>query len=243
MIPLFHEYDPGHPRFREHLRVASLTIAVAPAGALLLLPAQGWGNAWLWATCGVGLALAMMLHGVVAMHRRPEGLSATGNRWIADSATWFSSFFIVIQSCIAALIVLFVWFNLTAWVIDAPFYAHLILIGLALLFPVRRFLAAQLHQAGVARFYRQREMVRALWHVLMTVFITRSIIGLTITDLADTSPENTAWQIILWVPASLYMLLVVIVMVDHLRQSGVTNASVPVSAAPSPPPAPEADRL
>jgi len=226
MLPLFHEYHVHHPRFREHARIAYLMALVAPCCAIFFFRAIGWWNPWLWSSCGVGLALALGLHAVIALHRRPAGISAYSRGLVDRSDTWFPYFFVVMQSSIASLIVMFLWFSITALVLEVPLYAHLILVALALLLPARRYYAARYVPGGIDPYERRREVLRAVWHVLLTIFITRSIIGLTITDLRDTSPENIAWQIICWVPASLYMLFVIVLMIDHLRRtrprSGIT---------------------
>lgn len=245
MLPLFHEYRIDHPRFRGHARVAYIMAMVAPVCAIFFLNTIGWWNPWLWAGCAVGLALALALYSVIALHRNPRGISRLASRLVASSEEWFPCFFAVIQSSIAALILVFLWFSISALALNAPLYIHFVLTAIAILIPVRRYTAARAQQPGAPAHYPRRlEQWRAAWHILVTIFLTRSVIGLTITDLQDTSTENIAWQIICWVPALLYIIFVIVLAADHLRQNSRGAASgASAHAQPPKPDASAADRF
>lgn len=216
MLPLFREYTVDHHRFGEHLRVAIIMAMVAPGCAIMFLNLLGWFNPWLWGCCGVGLSLALGLYSVVMLHRNPPGITSLGRRMVASSAAWFPYFFVIIQSCIASLILLFLWFSLTSMVLEVPLYVHAILILLALLIPVRRYFWARVEKPGLGNYYVFSETLRAIWHILISIFIARVIIGITVADLKDTSPENLAWYTIVWVPVLLYILFTLSVTADHL---------------------------
>lgn len=216
MLPLFHEYRVAHPRFKEHLRIAFGMAMVAPACAFVFFRSLGWWNPWLWGACGIGMALALCLYSVVVIHRNPDGLSARGQRLVVRTDEWFPYFFVVVQSCIVSLIVLFVWFSISTLALDVPVYVHLLAILLALLIPARRYIWANVSRTSPLVFDRWDEILRAVWHVAMTLFLARSIIGMTIANTRDASPENVAWQVMIWVPASLYIAFTLVITIDHL---------------------------
>ncbi len=216
-----------HHHFGEHLRVAIVMAMVAPGCAVMFLNVLGWFNPWLWGCCGVGLSLALALYSVVKLHRNPPGMTRFGRRMIATSSTWFPFFFVIIQSCIASLILLFLWFSISSMVVELPVYVHAILLVLACLIPIRRYLWARMEKPDQGPYFVLSETFRAVWHVLMTVFLARVIIGFTISDMKDTSPENLAWYTIVWVPALLYMVFIMAVTMEHLfrRKKSAAPAS------------------
>ncbi len=243
MLPLLHEYRVDHPRFREHVRIAMTMALFAPICALFFLYATGWWSKWLWACCVVGLSLALGLHCVIALHRYPPGITRLSRRLIDRSNAWFPFFFTAAQSIIAALITIFLWFSISTLALPMPLYQHVLLVILALLMPVRRLLAARNLAVGIAAYDGTRqEILRVVWHVCLTIFTTRFIMGLTVNDITDTSPESTAWRIILWVPAILYILLTLLMAIHHMIPD---RPSIPVDSLedipPAPPPPP--DRL
>lgn len=231
MLPLFHEYRVGHPHFKEHLRVALCMALVAPicAAVLVFFRAISLGNPWLWGTCSAGLSLALSLYSVVMIHRNPLGLSKAGRWLVASSASWFPYFFVIVQSMITSLIVLFVWFSTYSRILVAPTYLHFIITILAMLIPARRFVWASISKKSSTTTDRWNEALRAAWHVLATLFVTRAIIGMTIADIEDATPENVAWQIILWVPSTLYIVFTLIITTEHLYhpQGRRTKSSSP----------------
>jgi len=216
MLPLFHEYRVAHPRFKEHLRVALCMAMVAPACAFIFFQTLGWWNPWLLGTCGVGLSIALCLYSVVMIHRHPLGLSRRGHRLVARTDNWFPYFFVIMQSLIVSLIILFVWFSISELALAVPLYVHVMILLLALLIPARRFIWANVSRTSPLVYDRWDEALRALWHVLMTLFLTRTIIALTIADTGDVAPENIAWQAMLWVPAILYIVFTMVITIDHL---------------------------
>jgi len=216
MLPLFNEYNVAHHRFNEHLRVAIIMAMVAPGCAIMFLNLLGWFNPWLWGCCGVGLSLALCLYSVVKLHHYPQGITETGRRLIDTSSNWFPYFFILIQSCIASLILLFLWFSITSMILELPLYVHAVLLLLALLIPIRRYFWARMEVPNQGPYYVLSESLRAVWHTLMALFLARVIIGITISDLNDTSPENLAWHTIVWVPALLYIVFILAVTAEHL---------------------------
>lgn len=216
MLPLLKEYNVAHHRFGEHLRVAITMAMVAPGCAVMFLNLLGWFNPWLWGCCGVGLSLALGLYSVVKLHHQPPGITAMGRRLVATSPDWFPYFFVVIQSCIASLILLFLWFSISSMILDLPLYVHAILLTLAFLVPVRRYVWARVQRSDPGPYFVLSETFRAVWHMLITIFLARVVIGVTISDLNDTSPENLAWYTIVWVPALLYIVFILAVTLEHL---------------------------
>lgn len=236
MLPLFHEYTLDHPRFTEHARVAYIMALVVPLCTLLIGNAVGWWNPWKWSACGVGIGLALSLHAIVHMHRRPEGLSGTGARLVKNSARWFPFFFVIIQSSIAALIVVFIWFSATSMALPMPWYAHAALILLSLLIPARRFVSAHILPGASWKYEYRRELLRGIWHALTTVLITRVLIGITTPEHGQITQGTIAWQTMLWVPAALYILFSTASTIEQLGRI-VREHAAPVSTgatAPAP---------
>jgi len=216
MLALYREYNVGHYRFPEHLRVALIMAMVAPGCALLFYALIGWWNPWLWASCGVGLSLFRTLHSVVALHRKPPGITAVSQRWVDRSADWFPFFFIAIQSIIAALIVMFLWFSITALALDVPFYTHLVMTVLCIMIPLRRLVWAMLEKPGEGTVYVVNEVIRAIWHILLSVFIAQVILAVTMVDPTGAKADSLAWKTIVWVPALLYSLFMIGVAAEHI---------------------------
>lgn len=198
---------------------------VAPACAVVLFRSLGWWNPWLWGSCGVGLALAMMLGGVVMLLKRPHGITEFSSRLADRQADWFPFFFVVVQSLIASLIIMFVWFSITALILELPLYVHIILVLLTLLIPVRRYIWANISYTSTnITFERLDEIFHGLWHILLSVFAARSIIGLTVSDINSRAFETVSWQIIIWSPALLYSLFTAIMTTSHLMRGQTTPA-------------------
>lgn len=216
MLPLFQEYHIAHHRFKEHLRIAFLMALMSPACALVLFKSLGWWNPWLWGCCGAGVSLAMVLFSVVMLLKKPEGMTKFSADLVDRQQRWFPYFFIVIQSSIASLIILFVWFSMTSLVLEVPPYVHVILIALTLLIPIRRYVWANISYTSPPVYEKWDEILHGIWHVLSSIFIARCIIGLTIGDINDTSQENITWQIMVWIPALFYMLFTTILTITHL---------------------------
>jgi len=231
MLPLLQEYHIEHFRFKEHLRIALLMALVAPFCALVLFRSLGWWKPWLWGCCGVGLALAMALYSVVKLLKKPRGITKFSAQLVDRQQRWFPYFFVIIQSSIASLIIMFVWFSITALVLDVPLYVHVILVILTLLIPVRRYVWANISYTSPPVYEMWDEVLHGIWHVLSTIFIARSIIGLTIGDMNDTSQENIAWQIMIWIPALLYILFTSLMTISHL----VTGKKSPTTKKKSKP--------
>lgn len=225
MLPLFQEYNISHFRFKEHLRIAYIMALMAPACAVALFRSLGWWNPWLWSCCGVGLSLALVLHSVVLLLKRPKGMSHFSARLVDRQQRWFPYFFVIIQSSIASLIIMFVWFSITTLAMKVPLYLHITLVILALLVPIRRYVWAHISYTSPPVYEKWNEILHGVWHVLMSIFIARSIIALTISDVNDTSQENIAWQIMVWIPALIYMLFTSVMTVSHLVHGKVTTSS------------------
>jgi len=234
MLPLFHEYQIGHHRFKEHLRNAFLMAMIAPVCAVVYFQVLGWWNPWLWGTCGAGMSIALCLFSVVKLHRKPSGISRVGEKMVETSPSWFPFFFVIVQSSIASVIVMFLWFSFTALALDVPVYVDAILVILALLIPWRRYVSANISHDSQPKYERWSEILRGAWHVLMTVFIVRTILGLTLSDTRDASPENVVWQVILWLPASLYIVFTIVITIQHLQHGHVhRKPPAPGEQAPS----------
>lgn len=218
MLPFFHEYHVGHARFPGHMRIALVMAMVVPACALLLFHAETWWNHWLWGSCGIGFSLALLLYSVVAMHREPVGLSASARRLVDRSLAWFPYFFVVMQSLIASLIVMFLWFTFTSLAMrKVPVYLHVVLGALTLLIPVRRYIWSRNHSDAPPIYDALNELFRCVWHILISIFIARFIIAITL-ETQDLSQENAPWIIIVWTPALLYSLFTALLTADHLRR-------------------------
>lgn len=231
MLAMYREYALNHHRFKEHLRVAIVMAMVAPVCALIFFNMVGWWNPWLWGSCGLGLSLALSLYSVVLMHRNPPGLSRPGQRLVDTSPEWFPLFFIVIQSLIASLIVLFMWFSVTALALRVPLHVHVLLISLCLLIPMRRVVWAKLEKGTFGGWYLANEVLRAAWHTLLTVFMARLIITLTIKNPDEITSENLVWQTIVWVPSLLYIIFTLAVTFDHLFRAQQQQQKVPATPA------------
>jgi hypothetical protein len=216
MLPFFEEYHVRHRHFREHLRIALILALVAPACAAAFFQTLGWWNPWLWGTCGAGLALALALFSMVRLIQTPHGLSRAGRKLHATADNWFPYFFVFIQSSIAALVLMFLWFSLTALILAPPRYLNITVVIIAHLIPVRRLWQARARRDKTRLGHPSMEIIRCLWHLAVTVFITGLTIRLTVSDPNAITPENIAWQVILWVPSSLYMLFTVLVTMDHI---------------------------
>lgn len=225
MLLLFREYQLDHPRFRGHARVAYVMAMVVPVCALLVADAIGWWNPWLWSASGAGVALALMLASTVRMQRQPAVLSPTGRRILASSGVWFPYFFVLVQSSIASLIVLFIWFSATSMALPMPAHVHGLVIALAILIPIRRYVAANIQPGSPPVYEKRREQLRGVWHVLVTILITRVIIGLTIPDADHITQGNIAWQTIVWVPAAAYMLFSAAATIEHVRRINLSHAT------------------
>ncbi|HMP89828.1 MAG TPA: hypothetical protein PJ991_06490 [Kiritimatiellia bacterium] len=217
MLPLFHEYRIGHHRFREHVRSAYLMSMIAPTCALVYFQVLGWWNPWLWGTCGVGLSIALVLYSVVRLHKAPIRLTKISRELVARSDEWFPYFFVVVQSTIASLIVMFIWFSFTSLAFDVPAYVDTLLVVLALMIPLRRYNASRLSMYAPIKYQVRGELLRGIWHVLFTIFLVRIIIGLTITETSRILPENVVWQVMLWLPALLYILFTVVLTIQHIN--------------------------
>jgi hypothetical protein len=216
MLALYREYNVGHYRFPEHLRVAMIMTLVTPGCAVLFYSLIGWWNPWLWASCGVGFALFLALHSVVQLHKRPAGMTARAHRLVEQSENWFPLFFITIQSIIASLIVMFLWFSITALALDVPPYVHAVLVILCIMIPLRRLVWALLEKPGEGRIFVINEVIRAVWHILMSVFVARVILAVTMVDPTGAATDSLIWKTIVWVPALLYSLFTVGVTIEHI---------------------------
>lgn len=223
MLVFFHEYRVDHPGFSSHARVSYILAMVVPLCALVIADAIGWWNPWLWSGTGVGIALALMLASVVAMHRRPAALSGAGRRMIEQSPKWFPFFFVIIQSAIASLIVLFIWFSATHMALPMPAYVHVVVIAMAVLIPVRRYITARILPGASYKYEKWREQVRGVWHTLVTILITRVIIGLTNPESMDFTQGVLAWQTMVWVPAVAYIIFVLSVTYEHVRRIKISH--------------------
>jgi len=217
MLPLFQEYHIAHHRFKEHLRIAFFMALMSPTCALVLFHSLGWWNPWLWGCCGVGISLALVLFSVVMLvKKKPIEMSNFSAELVERQQRWFPFFFIIVQSSIASLIIMFVWFSMTSLVLDVPYYVHVILVSLTLLIPIRRFVWANISYTSPPVYEIWDEILHGFWHVLSSIFIARCIIGLTIADVNDLSQENITWQIMIWIPALFYILFTTITTVSHL---------------------------
>ena len=190
---------------------------VAPACALVYFQVLGWWNPWLWGTCVAGLSIALCLFSVIKLHSKRTGLSGFSAKLVKQSDNWFPSFFVIVQSTIASLIVMFVWFSFTSLALDVPTYVDVLLVTLALLIPLRRYVAANVTQDSPLKFHQWNECLRGVWHVTSTVFLVRTVIGLTISEKYISVPENVVWQVMLWLPASLYIMFTIIITYQHLK--------------------------
>jgi hypothetical protein len=218
MLPLLQEYRAGHPRFREHLAIALVMALMAPACAIVLFRTTGWWNPWLWASCGVGIALALCIASAVILHRKPRGISRLGERLVERSAEWFPYFFVIMQSAIASLIVIFLWFSISSLILKVPTYVHAMLVTLALLIPARRYVWARISYTAPRVYEQWDEILRATWYILATIFGARSILALALGDNEMMSSENSILLIIIWVPALLFILFTAVSAAAHLRQ-------------------------
>ncbi len=216
MLRMYREYYVDHYRFREHLRVAMVMAMVAPLCALLFYFLIDWWNPWLWGSCGVGLSLALALYSAVILHERPANMTALGRQLVVTSHSWFPFFFIIIQSLIAMLIVLFIWFSITSLAMDVSSTLHAVVIALCGLIPVRRYIWARLEKKVYNTAYILNEIIRTLWHTLFTLFLALIIISGTIENPGNLSQENLIWQTMVWVPALLYITFTITVTCDHL---------------------------
>lgn len=219
------EYRIGHERFPSHARVAYLMAMVAPTCALVLGFLRNLDSPWLRAACSGGLALALCLHSVIRMHRTPQNLSRIARRLVAESDTWFPYFFVVIQSIVASLIMVFVWFSVTTLALTLPSHVHVLLLALALLLPFRRYAQARIMQGVVSGYDRRAEYYRGLWHVLAAYIFTHVFMAITAYDVLDRPHENIHWQTTLWVPAVLYMLFAVIIMLARLKNIAAVTST------------------
>lgn len=229
MLPLFPEYRVSHHRFKEHLRTAMAMSAATPLCAFVLYHQLGWWNPWLWGCCGVGVALALMLYSTVLIHRTPRGLTPFSRRLVETSPDWFPYFFVILQSLSVALIILFIWFSTTSLALKVPLYVHVMLVVLVLMIPLRRYRRAKAPLAVDESHEKWDEILRALWHILGSIFIARCIIGLTVEDVWDASIENIAWQILIWVPAATYIVYTALMTFYHFVK---INPSVAQPRAP-----------
>lgn len=218
MLPFLPEYRIRHPRFPVHARVAYLMSMVAPACGLFLAYYRNLGNLWLWAACCAGLALALCLYSVIAMHEMPPTLSRLSVRLVEQTDAWFPYFFVVIQSVISSLILVFMWYAVTTLALPMPVHVHALLVFLALLLPFRRYTQARILQGTVTIYDRRFEYMRGAWHIMATFVITQLIQALTAYDVLDRPHENLHWHTTLWVPASLYMLFAFIMMLARLNK-------------------------
>lgn len=231
MLIFFHEYRLDHPRFRGHARVAMIMALVVPLCSLIIADAIGWLNPWLWGGSGCGMALALALRSVLAMHRHQGNLGALGRRMVRTSASWFPYFFVLIQSAIASLIVLFVWFSATAMALPMPAYVHGLVVVMALLIPARRYITAHIQPGASYRYELWREGLRGTWHALAAILVTRVIIGITQAELTKVTQGTIAWQVMLWVPAALYIIFSTSMMIEHL--AAITRDHRPAPVAPA----------
>lgn len=229
MLILFHEYKLDHPRFPGHARVAMIMAMVVPVCSLIIADAIGWLNPWLWGGSGCGIALALALRSVLAMHRQPDELGAMGRGMVRTSSSWFPFFFVLIQSAIASLIVLFVWFSATAMALPMPPYVHGIVVIMALLIPARRYVAARILPGASWRYEMWREGLRGAWHALGAVLLTRVIIGITLSGLNPYTQGSIAWQVMLWVPAALYIIFSTSMMAEHLGEIARNHRPAPAT--------------
>lgn len=225
MLLLFHEYQLDHPRFPGHARVAYVMAMVVPLCALLIADAVGWWNPWLWSASGVGIGLALILYSLLRMHREQPQLSAFARRRIEHSAAWFPYCFVIIQSFIASLIVLFIWFSATSMALPMPPYVHGMMIAMGILIPARRFVSACIRPGSSYVYEKWRHILRGLWHALTTILITRVIIGITIPNLDSVTQGNIIWQTIVWVPAAVYIMVSTAIMLEQLRRIRLENPS------------------
>lgn len=232
MLPFLSEYRITHERFPTHARVAYLMAMVAPASAITLGYLRNLDNLWLWAACSAGAALALCLHSMISMHRRPAGLSSQGRRLVECSDIWFPYFFVVIQSMIASLIVIFVWFALTKLALPMPASVHVALVVFAMVIPLRRYTEARMMQGIVTVYDRRFELLRGIWHILVTYIVTHVFMGITAYDVMDRPHENIHWHTTLWVPALLYMIFAMIMMLARLKNISAAMAGVRAGAQP-----------
>jgi len=223
VLPFLPEYRIKHERFPTHIRVAYLMAIVTPACAVVLAITRNLNNLWIWGACSGGFALALCLNSVVLMHRHPESLSARSQRLIARTDMWFPYFFVVIQSIIAALIVSFVWFSLTTLALPMPVPVHAAMVAFALLIPFRRYAEARIIPGVISKYDRRFEYLRGIWHVLVTYIITHVFMAITAYDVMDRPHDNIHWQTTLWVPAILYMLFALIMMLARLKSLSQTK--------------------
>ncbi|MGA1194384.1 MAG: hypothetical protein ACO398_09570 [Kiritimatiellia bacterium] len=243
MLLLFHEYQLDHPRFPGHARVAYIMAMVVPLCALLIADAIGWWNPWLWSASGVGLGLGLLLHSLLRMHRERERLSSFTRARMERSSAWFPYLFVLIQSSIASLIVLFIWFSATSMALPMPPYVHGIAIALGTLIPARRFVSAHIQPGSPIRYEKWRQILRGIWHALTTVLITRVIIGITVPNLDSVTQGNIIWQTMVWVPAAVYMMVATAVMLEQLRRIRIENPPPARTANPRLPASELVDKL
>jgi len=225
VLPFLPEYRIKHERFPTHASVAYLMSMVTPACAVVLSVLRNLNNLWIWGACSGGLALALCLHSAISMHRAPQKLSRPGRLLVERSDAWFPYFFVVIQSIIASLIVAFVWFSLTTLALPVPVSVHAAMILLVLLVPFRRYAEARMIGGLVTAYDRRFEYLRGAWHVLVTFIITHVFMAITAYDVMDRPHDNIHWQTTLWVPAILYMLFALIMMLARLKNPGRTGSS------------------
>jgi len=216
MLPLFPEYHANHHRFREHLRIALFMALIAPLCAFVFYQQLDWWNPWLWGCSVTGLSLALCLYSVVKIVNHPHKLTSYSTKLAARSEEWFPFFFVVMQSLISSLIIIFVWFSITALALNVPAYVHVSLVLLALLLPVRRYYWAKMTVEESPAHEKIDETLHGVSHILMSIFLARFLIGLTVANVENSSTPTVIWQIIVWIPAAIYMLYTGITMFHHL---------------------------
>ena len=211
------EYRPGHKEFAARVaQVQWLGLIPVFLSLLLIWAAPDKPGPGLWSAFGTALGFSLILHGARRLVQYPGQATAWGQRRAMSAERWFPGFLFAIQSGLATVTALLLWFSLGDLGLQHSALSTGLLYFLLILYPAHR-LSRELVRGREEVSYQTLEVcLRYLKRGLTAILVAMVFTGMAREGGASISEPMLIAVITVWAVAALMALIGLVFILERL---------------------------